>query len=273
MELQSNISWSPTLSRRFRKKFNYDLRPYLPLIAYGNNNINIQNDSPGIYQASLDKDVLGRSIVNDYREILADGYVEYLETLRSWLNGTLGLGLSVQPSYNLPMDMLSIIPHVDVPESESLQGQNNVDGYRQFTGPTNLASKRLISNELGGVFGRAYSFTIAELLQMANRGFAGGLNQFIIHGQSYSGNYTNTTWPGHVPFLYYASDLYNNKRPDWDHGMKDAMEYLGRVQYVQRQGVARTDVAIYNKNVTDPNFNDVYVSDDLMRGGKKRPLS
>lgn len=267
MELKSNISWSPTLLDRFQGKLGYSLRPYLPLIAFGNNNIGLQADTPGIYDAKLSSPDEGKGFLNDYRAALADGNIEYLQTLSRWLTESLGLKLSVQPSYNMPMDMLSIIPYVDVPESESLQGSNNIDGYKQLAGPSNLAGNKVISNELGAVFGKAFSQTIPELLHMANRGFAGGLNQYVVHGQPYSGNYPATTWPGHVPFLYHASDMYTQRRPDWEHGLKPAMEYIGRVQHIQRQGELRIDAAIYVKNVTDPFFATVYEADDLARAG------
>jgi hypothetical protein len=48
------------------------------------------------------------------------------------------------------MDMEAKIPFINASEYGSLQFVNNVDGYRQFSGPANLAGKRVISNEKGG---------------------------------------------------------------------------------------------------------------------------
>ncbi|KAJ4245748.1 hypothetical protein NW762_013872 [Fusarium torreyae] len=268
LELRSQVSWSPTLPARFRAKFGYHIRKYLPLIAFGNNNVNIQSDDPGSLHAFLDTNDRGAGFVNDYRAVLAEGYIEYLQTLKQWLRVTLDVSLSVQPAYNLPMDMISVVPYVDVPESESLQAHNNIDAYRTFTGAANLAGRRIISNELGAEFDRAFSLTIPELVQMANRGFAGGLNQFVIHGQSYTGDYPSTTWPGNVPFRYLVSDPYSNKRPDWDHGLNEAIGYIGRVQHVQRQGLPRVDIAVLQKkSVTDPNFATFYEGKDLVAAG------
>ncbi|TQN73981.1 hypothetical protein CSHISOI_01436 [Colletotrichum shisoi] len=78
----------------------------------------------------------------------------------------------------MPMDMEASIPFVDAPECESLQWHDNVDGYRQFSGPANLARKMVISNELGAISGRAYSLTIPELLFAMNRAVSGGVNQW-----------------------------------------------------------------------------------------------
>ncbi|OBR14858.1 Secreted protein [Colletotrichum higginsianum IMI 349063] len=267
LEIKSNVSWTPTLPTRFMEVFGYDLRPYLPLIAFGNNNINIQNNSPGSIQCKLDTPDQGEGYVNDYRAVLAKGYQEYLATLSRWLQ-SLGLGLSSQPSYNMPMDMEASIPFVDAPECESLQWHDNVDGYRQFSGPANLARKKVISNELGAISGRAYSLTIPELLFAMNRAVSGGVNQFVIHGQSYTGNYPQTTWPGYTAFIYYISELYSAKRPDWDHGFHAALDYMARIQHIQQKGIPRTDVAFYNKQtVTDPNMATLYRFDDLTKQG------
>ncbi|KAJ0382930.1 hypothetical protein COL922a_011526 [Colletotrichum nupharicola] len=206
----------------------------------------------------------GQGYVNDYRAALADGYQEYVTTLANWAH-SLGLGLSSRVSYNLPMDMEASIPFVDAPECESLQFHDNLDGYRQFSGPASLARKTVISKELGAVFGSAYRFTTPDLLFAMNRAVAEGVNQFVIHGQSYSGNYPQTTWPGYTAFRYYVSDLYSPKRPDWDHGLQAGLDYMGRVQHIQQTGVPRIDIAFYNKQTaTDPNMGTLYTSDDLI---------
>lgn len=62
------------------------------------------------------------------------------------------------------MEMAANIPAVDVPECESLGFFHNVDAYRQFSGPANLAGKQVISNELGAVQGAAYTQTLPGLL-------------------------------------------------------------------------------------------------------------
>lgn len=271
MEIRSNISWTRSLPARFENMFGYDLRTYLPLITFGNNNINLQADSPGSARFTLDTPDHGQAYVNDYRAALAAGYQEYLTTLSTWLRG-LGVRLSCQPSYNLPMDMEASIPYVDAPESESLQWHDNIDGYRQFSGAANLARKKVLSNELGAVFGRAYSFAIPELLFAMNRAVSGGINQFVIHGQSYSGNYPQTTWPGFTAFIYYFSDLYSPKRPDWGNGLQAALEYMSRIQHIQQEGIPRTDIAFYNKqSATDPNMETIYKFDDLVAEGLSSP--
>ncbi|KAJ5836522.1 hypothetical protein N7447_002548 [Penicillium robsamsonii] len=78
-----------------------------------------------------------------------------------------------------------------------------------------------------------------------------GVNQFIIHGQPYSGKYWSTTWPGYTAFSYFYSEMWSDKQPAWNHGFSNALGYIGRLQYSQQTGKLRTDVAVYNKSATD----------------------
>jgi hypothetical protein len=272
MELTSNTSWTPALPEKFERKLGYSLKRYLPVINFGtlwpNNNVNIQKLRPGAVQSILDTPDGGAGYINDFRGVLEECYREYLETLTTWAHNELKLQFSAQVSYNLPMDMAVNIPNVDAPECESLQFADSVDAYRQFSGPTQLAGKKVISNEMGATMA-AYGYTFPSLLFSVGRAVVGGVNQIVLHGQSYTGDYYETTWPGNTPFSFSTSEIYSNKQPSWDHGLSDVLNFFARTQYTQRQGIPRVDVAIYNKDsATDSTaFPAVYQSDDLAKEG------
>jgi hypothetical protein len=237
-------------------------------VLHPDNNVNIQSFQPGPIQVILNTEDSGAQYINDFRDILADGYRDYLQTLRDWTRDYLGLVYSSQVSYNLPMDMATNVPVVDVPECESLQFADNVDGYRQFSGAAHLAGKAIISNEMGAI-AAAYDYPLPRLLFSIARAIVGGVNQFVLHGQSYTGDYYSTTWPGYTAFSYTVSEPYSNKQPSWYHGLSEVLNYVARIQFVQRQGIPRTDVAIYNKvSATDSSFPSIYQSDDLVNAGK-----
>jgi hypothetical protein len=88
----------------------------------------------------------------------------------------------------LTITQLANIPSVDVPECESLDFSDLIDGYRQYAGPVHLAGKPVLSSECGAVPGQAYSQTLPELLWKVKRSYAGSINQFVFHGFPYSGN-------------------------------------------------------------------------------------
>jgi hypothetical protein len=67
------------------------------------------------------------------------------------------------------------------------------DLYRAYVGPSNIAGKNIISNELGAQQNFAYRQTLPILLAFVKRAWASGNNQMVFHGASYSGQYPNTT--------------------------------------------------------------------------------
>lgn len=267
IEIKSNISWSSSLPQRFENMHGYRLHKYLPLLMHGNNNPGVQPSHPGSIKCTLDSEDNGSGFVNDFRAALAQGYGEYLEALTSWLEG-LGLGYSAQVSYNLPIDMETNIDRVTAPECESLAFNNNIDGYRQFSGAANVAQKQVISNEMGADLDKALRLPISELLGQINSAFAGGINQIVLHGQTFTGDYYGTTWPGYLTFFLLFSESYMDKQPAWTLGMPDAISYINRNQYILRQGQPRTDIAFYNKvSYTDPQLSTIYSGNDLVNNG------
>lgn len=102
----------------------------------------------------------------------------------------------------------------------------------------------LISSEVGAVNYVSYSETIPNLLYHIKRSWAGGVNQMVIHGAIYSGDYVNTTWPGYQSFGFMFTEMWSSLQPCWNY-FSDAIDYIGRSQYVLRQGVPKRDVAFY----------------------------
>ncbi|KAF2183515.1 hypothetical protein K469DRAFT_728036 [Zopfia rhizophila CBS 207.26] len=266
VEVTSNISWSRSMPARYERVFGQSIKPYLPLFTFKQNNIALQQSAPGPFQCILDSDDQGARYLNNFHQVLGDGYREYLQALRNWSHNALNLKLSVQPAYNLPIDMDAFIPEVDAPECESFGFGDKIDTYRLFAGPANLAGKGVISNEIGAIPLMAYQYTIPSLLFSANRGFAGGVNQYILHGQSYTGKYYGTTWPGHTAFTYLFSKLWSDKQPSWHHGFKDAMVYMARVSHIRQISISKSDVVKYNKQSVT-RVAPVYETQDLVEQG------
>ncbi|KAJ5630857.1 uncharacterized protein N7484_010957 [Penicillium longicatenatum] len=267
IEINSNISWTPELPTKFEKLHGYTIHKFLPLLMYGNNNPGVQPSYPGDLECVLDSQDKGAGYVNDFRAALAQGYGDYLTTFTTWLEG-LGLGYSAQVSYNLPLDMETNIDRVTAPECESLAFNDNIDGYRQFSGAANVAQKTVISNEMGADLEQALALPLAQLLWQINIAFSGGINQVVLHGQTFTGDYYQTTWPGYLAFFLLFADSYMDKQPSWLWGLPDAIGYINRNQFILHQGKPRVDVAIYNKvSYTDPQLATLYHGSDLVDAG------
>ena len=268
IEIISNTSWSPNFPAMFEQKFGYSLLKYLPLVQWENNNLGLLSSSdPGSYDCVLNTPDGGIGYLNDFRALLVEGYRQYLEAFTNWTE-SMDLQYSAQISYNLPMDMAANIPFANVPECESLAFGDNIDGYRQFTGAAQLAGKRVISNEMGANILEVYQLSIPHLLWSIARAFIAGVNQVVIHGQQFTGDYYDTTWPGYVSFFYLFSEQWSNKQPSWENGFADALNHVARMQFILQQGTPKTDVAMYNKqSATNPNLATLYAQTDLLDAG------
>ncbi|KOC15289.1 hypothetical protein AFLA70_338g001271 [Aspergillus flavus AF70] len=241
------------------------MTPYLMLLL---DNEGYQAGNEGPIHFISDGDDQGAGFVADYRSTMTGLLMEYLEYLNKWTHDTLGLKLSQQVGYNLPVDMLEAIPSVDIPETETLSFSNLIDGFRQFSGPANLAGKNVISIELGADFGQAYYQTWTELLQEAQHAFVAGVNQLAIHDATYSHTYDNTTWPGFTSFNYSFAEQHSRHQPGWDVGYKQAMDYLARCQFILQEGIAKVDLVFWDKQIAQDAYPGIlYEPTDLQDAG------
>ncbi|KAK6001478.1 hypothetical protein QM012_002809 [Aureobasidium pullulans] len=266
-EFTANVFWTPALADTFHAIHGYTINKYLPILLHGNSGLVIPtseaSSTPTYY--ITDEIDSGDSHVADYRQTLTTLNIEYLTALTQWAH-SMGLQSSTQVAYNLPMDMLANIPDVDAPETETLGFAHNIDAYRQFAGPANLAGKRIISSEAGAVMLQAYQQTIPELLWDLKRSIVGGVNSFVLHGYPYSGNYMNSTWPSWTTFDYLFTEMHNRHQPGWDF-YRDFMDYVARVQFVSQAGVAKRDVVFWLKDTTYASVPTRYWPTDLQDAG------
>ncbi|ETS81939.1 hypothetical protein PFICI_06941 [Pestalotiopsis fici W106-1] len=247
IEIVSNVYWTRNLSASFLADHGYDISKWLPILFHRNGK---SSNNPAVWWVTDEPDG-GNSHIADYRSTLAGLYREYLTALNDWARDYLGLGFSAQISYNLPMDMLASVPWVSVPETESLDFSDLIDGYRQYSGPVYLAGHGIVSSECGAVRGEGFSQTLPELLWHVKRSYAGGVNQFVFHGFPYSGYYGNTTWPGFTTFNYQYSDMHGPYQPGWQY-YREYMDFVGRNNFVLQSGRPKIDIAFWQKKTTYP---------------------
>lgn len=255
--------WTPALLTSFSDIRRYQLRKYLPLIV--NNNNGAVGSLVSLSTFVTNEADSGQKYINDYRQTLSELNRNYLETLDMWAQ-SLGMQFSAQPGYNLPVDMLTTIPDVDVPETESLGFNDLIDGYRQFTGAALLAGKNKISTELGAVPGYVYAQTIPDILWHIKRSLVSSINAFVIHGLAFSGPYPSCTWPSYTTFAYFFSEMHGPHLPAWEY-YGDWMNYTARSQFILQNSVAKYDIAFWLKNVTYPSITTADAPGDLVSAG------
>jgi hypothetical protein len=178
---------------------------------------------------------------------------------------------SSQVLYNLPLDVLANVPFVDVPEGESLGFSDEIDLYRQYSTPSSLAGKAVISNELGATQSKAYSQTMPDLLWSMKRSIAGSVNNFILHIYPFSGQYYNTTWPGYTTFTYLFSGMNGPRQPSWAF-FSDISGWMARSHYVSQQGTAKLDIVFWLNQQAGLSLDDGYSDGDLEDAGKSKEV-
>lgn len=167
------------------------------------------------------------------------------------------------------MDMLANIPYVNAPETESLGFNHLIDGYRQYSGPANLAGKRVVSSELGAELGQAYQQDISEIVWNVQRSVVGSVNQFIFHGLPFSGTYPGCTWPGFTTFAHQFSEMHGPHQPGWNY-YSDFMNWTARMQWIAQSGTPKFDIAFWLKNETWETIDIKYMPEDLTAAGMLR---
>ncbi|ORY00972.1 hypothetical protein BCR34DRAFT_102101 [Clohesyomyces aquaticus] len=265
VEIEANVYWTKNFSAIFEEEHKYSVNKWLPVLFHRNGHY--KNSNPGVWWVTDEMDE-GNSHIADYRATLASQYQIYESTINKWVEEYLNLQFSAQLSYNLPMDMLANIPSVDAPETESLDFSDLIDGYRQYSGPANLARRRIISSECGAVRGEAYSQSLPEILWKVKRSYAGSVNQFVFHGFPYSGEYGNTTWPTWTTFNYQYSGMHGPHEPAWEF-YRDQFDFIARNNWVFQSGTPRIDIAIWQKTTVYPGHIQLrtYVPTDLEQMG------
>ncbi|KAJ5605313.1 secreted protein [Penicillium lagena] len=261
IEIDPDLYWTKELPENFEKRRGYSVDKWYPLLFH-------QNSLTEHYSTwyITDESDAGNSHIADYRTTLTEGYAEYVEALTQWANAYLDIQWSSQIGYNMAVDMQTVIPKANAPETECLAFSENIDSYRQYTSPANMAGKRVISTECDAVASRVYQQTLPELVWSFRRSIVGSVNNIVFHGLPYSGYYPNTTWPGFTTFTYAFAEMHGRHQPGWEF-YSDSIGYIARLQYIFQSGVPKLDLAFYQKLTTYPQIPRNYQPTDLEDAG------
>ena len=109
IEMQFTLLWTPGFLEKFERDHNYSLAKYLPLLFTKSNSwsgaVSPYSEEFRYGAYSLDGDSIH---AENYRTTLGHCYQGYLAHHGSWAKG-LGLELSTQPAYNLPLSFVSVM--------------------------------------------------------------------------------------------------------------------------------------------------------------------
>lgn len=243
----ASANWALELPEKFKELTGKEITKYLPAIFYGTNDTNSSTKFGYAFSDGSEIDAL-----EEIRQAMTDLHVKYhLEGLTKRSN-ELGLLYRAQVVYATSrLDMIQAAAAVDVPDVESLNLVDSIDYYTAMSSANHLLGKDEVSNELSATYGPkmgAYALPIKTVVDQANRAFAAGINQSLLHTYAYSymdtpGN-ANAMWPGRSPFGNFFSEAWKDNMPQWDH-MDLLGDYLARTSYGIREGTAKRDIAVY----------------------------
>lgn len=278
LELTGNPMWTTNLIKEFKARRGYDLTDKMPvLINRFYNSFSTPSESDLRFGFA---DASDRQIANDFNELLDTLYQEYhLKPINKWVN-LKGMTFKVQ-AYNGNEtghhDTIQNATMIDVIEGESLafmEIHNGIDSFRYLAGGAHMAGKQVISDELGAVMGGAYNITVADVVDIANKNAAGGVNQFILHGYP-SEQVTGQSWPGYHAFGSIFTDPWEDRQPVWE-DVRIMTDYMSRTEMILTTGKAKVDIAVYrdlkyvkmpyikNEALTDYGYSYEYLSPDVL---------
>lgn len=270
LEFETHLDWTEGLLDKFEAEYGYDLAAYLPGLYEAAAVGNYQSDP----KPDFTFDTRSTQIRNDYYRLLTHLYVEnHLKPLNEFANRH-GVALRVQPGYGKNLDMAQSAEYIDIPETESLYGDDLIDFYRLQAGAVHLTDKKIYSIETAPEFHVKLDFggfeynvirgngeedagknqqTWRDMLWHIQRSFSGGVNQIVFHGYSYNGQYdgasatngfgSDVAWPGWEAMDY--SNNWGERSPNWKHADK-LTSWIARNQQVLREGTPKMDLAIYS---------------------------
>ncbi|KAF1310691.1 hypothetical protein BLX42_12755 [Pseudomonas sp. SG-MS2] len=268
LHLKGYIVWTPNLLEEFEKRRGYDVRPYLPVIGIGHLNdffhtiftkTTVTPDTRADFEFA---DGSGAAIRADYYQTLTELYSEYhLAPLKGYFN-SIGWRYRVQAAYGQSIEAASPLKYVDVPETESFQLNDDVDGYRTQAGAAHVLNRSVYSAECCATPGVALKTTWNDALRHIGGLFAGGVNQIVLHGYSQTTRQDGDK-PRWMPFGGIFSEDYG-QLPTWDQAAAFT-QYVARQQSLLRWGKPAMDVAILRHSYWDTGHAQASPADDYWK--------
>ncbi len=231
-------NWSPDFFSEFKKRRDYDLKPFLKEL--------VSNDN---------SEIVGR-VKSDYRETMSDLMLEnFTENFEKWAHSK-NAG-SIDQAHGSPGNLLDLYAAVDQPECETFGSSSfDVKGLRRdsadvrnvnpdpvmlkfASSAAHATGKPLTSCETFTWLTEHFKTSWSQCKPEVEQVFLSGINHVFYHGTTYS--------PGDVPFpgwLFYASVNFVLDNSLWPH-LEGLNEYITRCQSVLQSGQPDNEIKAY----------------------------
>lgn len=231
-----HADWTNNLFEKFSARYDYDLRLYLPAI--------------------LDTNRINPHIKADYRRLLADFHLEYIETWNDWSHQK--GWITRNEAHGAPGNLLDLYAASDIPETETFGSRKfKIPGIRFIkennspsvppnplilkfaSSAAHVAGKQLIASETGTWLREHYKVSLSQVKPEVDELFYCGINHIFYHGNAYSPE--DAAWPG---WIFYATTHFEKENTIWN-DFSELNNYVTRCQSILQSGKPSNDILLY----------------------------
>ncbi len=241
-------NWTPTLPEEFQKRHNYDLAPWLPVLAGRIVNSRAESDR----------------FLFDYRQTLGDLAIDNHYRLFRDLAHAHGIGIHPESGgpHAVPIDAQRCLGWDDVPMSEFWAwswehriGDANRFFVKQPASAAHTYGHRITQDEGFTTIGPNWQEKIWDNLKPAfDQALCEGMNRIVWHAFVCSPDETG------IPGQQYFAGTHLNPKVTWWNKSAPFFSYIDRCEFLLQQGLFSADVLYYYGDHV-PNFSQLKKSD------------
>lgn len=215
-DASGQADWTNDLFNEFRIRRGYDLAYNLPAL--------FQKDTQ-------EKNV---RVLSDYRQTIADLILD--KFTQHWTEWAHKQGkITRDQAHGSPGNILDLYAATDIPEAEG----NEIARFKFASSAANVTGKKYTSCEAATWLGEHFTSTLADVKQVTDLFFLGGINHLFYHGTCFSPQ--NEPWPG---FLFYAAVEFTPANSFWN-DFPALNKYIAHVQTFLQSGRSDNDILLY----------------------------
>jgi hypothetical protein len=246
LEVAANVFWSDDFLSEFRRRRQYELTPYLPILK-----VQSYSEPFGKFVdvPIFEMDEIGPQVRHDYRLTVSELMNErFYRQFNKWAHDH--KLLSRVQAHGSPTDVLQIYGEADIPETEDLYDSGGYDFLKMAASAAHVYGRSIIGSESFVWANAVYQTTPEKIKRAADELLTAGVNAIVYHGFPYI--MPGEPAPGWHPFTGifsgpYSSDC-NEMNPFWPY-FAQLNSYITRLQYISQTGRNIAAIALYRDNL------------------------
>ncbi len=243
LEVQAYLFWSDDFLAEFRRRREYDLLPYLPILK-----VQRHAEPYGRFVEIPDFEMkeIGDQIRHDYRLTVSELMTErFYGEFNKWAHRH-NL-LSRTQAHGSPTAVMTVYGESEIPETEDLYDNGCYDFLKMAASAANVYGRAIVGSESFVWPNSVYQTTPEKMKLASDELLTAGVNAIVYHGFPYI--IPDYPAPGWHPFRGVFGDgnyssQFNELNPFWPYVAR-INAYISRLQYLSQVGKNVAAVALY----------------------------